>query len=24
LFVDALELVEGIPLPRGYQTIERM
>ena len=24
LFVDALELVEGSPSPRGYQTIERM
>jgi hydrogenase nickel incorporation protein HypA/HybF len=24
LFVDALELVEGNPSPRGYQTIERM
>jgi hydrogenase nickel incorporation protein HypA/HybF len=24
LFVDALELVESSPSPRGYQTIERM
>jgi hydrogenase nickel incorporation protein HypA/HybF len=24
LFVDALELFEGSPSPRGYQTIERM